>query len=51
MAPAPRSDAIGVAMRRSWPGWRVMRFSYDDVAYDGATVFDRLRAATAARAA
>jgi very-short-patch-repair endonuclease len=26
-------------------GWRVVRFSYDDVAYDGATVVRRLRAA------
>jgi hypothetical protein len=35
-----RRDAALVAS-----GWRVMRFSYDDVAYDGATVVDRLRAA------
>jgi predicted transcriptional regulator of viral defense system len=41
-----RRDAALVAS-----GWRVMRFSYDDVAYDAATVIDRLRAATAARAA
>ena len=41
-----RRDAALVAS-----GWRVMRFSYDDVAYDGATVVDRLRAATAAQAA
>ena len=35
-----RRDAALVAA-----GWRVMRFTYDDVAYDGATVTRRLRAA------
>jgi hypothetical protein len=35
-----RRDAALVAV-----GWRVMRFTYDDVAYDGATVTRRLRAA------
>jgi hypothetical protein len=40
-----RKDAALVAS-----GWRVLRFTYDDVAYEGATVTERLRAA-AARAA
>jgi very-short-patch-repair endonuclease len=40
-----RRDAALVAS-----GWRVMRFTYDDVTRDGATVVQRLRAA-AARAA
>jgi putative AbiEi antitoxin of type IV toxin-antitoxin system/uncharacterized protein DUF559/transcriptional regulator with AbiEi antitoxin domain of type IV toxin-antitoxin system len=35
-----RRDAALVAA-----GWRVMRFTYDDVEYNGATVIDRLRAA------
>jgi hypothetical protein len=39
-----RRDAALVA-----GGWRVMRFSYDDVAYDGATVTRRLRDAVARR--
>jgi predicted transcriptional regulator of viral defense system len=37
-----RKDAALVAS-----GWRVLRFTYEDVAYDGATVADRLRAAAA----
>jgi hypothetical protein len=37
-----RRDAALVAA-----GWRVMRFTYDDVAYDGPTVVRRLRAAAA----
>ena len=37
-----RRDAALVAA-----GWRVMRFTYDDVAYDGATVARRLRAVAA----
>jgi hypothetical protein len=40
-----RRDAALVAA-----GWRVMRFTYDDVAYDGATVVRRLRGAVAAAA-
>jgi hypothetical protein len=37
-----RRDAALVAS-----GWRVLRFTYADVAHDGATVVDRLRAAAA----
>jgi very-short-patch-repair endonuclease len=40
-----RRDAALVAA-----GWRVMRFTYDDVAYDGSTVVRRLRGAVAAAA-
>jgi predicted transcriptional regulator of viral defense system len=38
-----RRDAALVAS-----GWRVLRFTYDDVAYEGATVTERLRAAARA---
>jgi very-short-patch-repair endonuclease len=38
-----RKDAALVA-----DGWRVMRFPYDDVTQDGATVVERLRAAASA---
>lgn len=41
-----RKDAALVAA-----GWRVMRFTYDDVTREGPTVVERLRAAAAAQAA